>query len=171
MGQHISTEKKRSSTVKPTYRKTHTVILFAAQAFCLTFPPAPPKVLGMLLLLRGGGAARRRSGGLAQLPAYGLSNGLLECSHARPNSTQNEKRPPKNTRPEQSSQSRYSSCFVRTTAARRSANSRHGPITPHAHRRSSTLPRQQRRGPPSVAEAFGGHRARATRGRPNRASP
>ena len=43
----------------------------------------------------------------------------------------------------------------------RSAISRHGPITtsPHAHRRSSTLPRQQRRGPPSVAEASGAHRA------------
>ena len=53
---------------------------------------------------------------------------------------------------------------LRTARARRSANSRHGPImtSAHASRRSSTIPRQ-RRGPPYVAETSGAHRAGATR--------
>ena len=81
---------------------------------------------------------------------------------AQANSARGMRERAKDTRPDQSSQSRHSSCFVCTSAALGNFQARAHRISPHAHRRSSTLPRQ-RRGPPYVAEAFGAHRAGAAR--------
>ena len=91
---------------------------------------------------------------------------VLECASARRRQTLHEDgvNAPK-TRVQTSQASRGTRVLLLTYArARRSANSRHGPITtsPNAHRRSSTLPRQ-RRGAPYVAEVSGAHRAGAAR--------
>ena len=120
--------------------------------------------------------------GLAQLPASilafelqinGLSNGLQECSRARPNSTTRTRSVPKTrVQTSQASRGTLAASYVRSSAAL-SASSRHGPIATSpggAHRRSSTLP-CQRCGPPYVAEAFGAHRAGAARATVIRTSP
>ena len=83
---------------------------------------------------------------------------------ARKNQNAREASPKTHIQTSQASRGTRPASYVRTrrTAARRSANSWHGPNTsPHAHRRRpSTLPRERRRASP-VAEVSGAHRAGA----------
>ena len=89
---------------------------------------------------------------------------------ARKNQNAREASPKTHIQTSQASRGTRPASYVRTSAALGKFQARAHRISPHAHRRSSTLPRQ-RRGPPYVAEASGAHRAAGRAGDRNRASP